>query len=84
MRLLGNVLAVEPEMPIETHVRRFLAYRFDGHAIVDLSAQDDAEAHWIATLQAPGAGQAEVALRAELIEDDQFLAFDLIDDSGTL
>ncbi|MFC3569215.1 hypothetical protein [Paracoccus simplex] len=79
MKLVGNVLAVEPEMPIEAHVRRFLAFRFDGHAIVDLIAQDEAEVHWIATIHAPGAGQAEVALRAELIEDDQFLAFDLID-----
>lgn len=82
MELLGNVLAVEPEMPIEAHVRRFLAYRFGGHAIVDLTTQDEAEVHWIATVQVPGAGQAEVALRAELIEDDQFLAFDLIDGSG--
>ena len=82
MKLLGNVLAVEPEMPIKAHVRRFLAYRFAGYAIVDLTARDEAEVHWNATLQAPSAGQAEVALRAELIEDDQFLAFDLIDDSG--
>ena len=76
MMIIGNVLAVEPEDSMEAHVRRYLAFRFAGHAIVDLRGQDDI---WTARLHSAEAGDAEVTIKADLIEDDLFLAFDILD-----
>ncbi|WP_313352925.1 hypothetical protein [Paracoccus sp. (in: a-proteobacteria)] len=82
MRLIGNVLAVEPEGSIEAHVHRYLAYRFEGHAVLDLAARDADEEAWVATMRSPDDQQSEITLRAQLIEDDQFLAFDIIDQAS--
>jgi len=77
MQYIGNVLAVEPDLPIRAHVHRYLGYRFEGHAVADLMAHDDDEVRWTAAMRAPDGRNFAVVIHADLIEDDQFLAFDI-------
>ncbi|UFS65576.1 hypothetical protein [Paracoccus denitrificans] len=76
MMIFGNVLAVELEDDLEAHVRRYLAFRFAGHAVMELRSHNEI---WTARLGSAESGDVEVKVRANLIEDDLCLAFDILE-----